>query len=184
MGLAQELEYEISAEAADSSSIVNEAETQDIDGTLAGNKRPIYTEGDTGPTDDTDEQKELKRLYKLSGESVDDDKDPESDDKERKHQISAMKIPDYTSQKALSSPSSNVMKASALENKDYKASSLNMEPQAALKSAGYVCAPGSKGACATCPVYSSMAKMSRAFEPNVGKELFKGAATYTQNRLI
>ncbi len=185
MGLVQELEYDMAgAEAGDSSLPAGQTNMQE-DETPAGKERPIYTEGDIGPVEDTYEQKKLKRLYKISGEPVEDVGDPEGGDEERKHQVSAMKIPDYTGQKTLSSPSSHGMKASVPEKNDYKAQGgpLNMEPQAALKSAGYVCAPGSKGACATCPVYSIMARMLRVFEPNVGKELFKGA-TYTQSRLI
>ncbi len=180
MGLAQELEYDMAGVGADDSFLPAGQTDMQEDETPAGKERPIYIEGDTGPTEDTEEQRKLKQLYKVPGTLIEDDGEEEDGDEERKHQMSAIKIPDYTDQKTLSSG----MKASASEKKDYKANPLNTEPPAALKSAGYVCAPGSKGACATCPMYSIMMRMAKTFEPNAGKELFKGPVTYAQNRFV
>ncbi len=113
-------------------------------------KAPIVA---SGAIDDTAQVKEIRKIYKIDGVDSEDDDDEEDDQK-----VKALAKPAYsTAQNSENSP--DVMKQKKAGAPDYLSSGArDMSPVASVRSSGYVCMPGSKGACETCPVYSLMAK--------------------------
>lgn len=113
--------------------------------------------GDAGVPDDTDQMRKIRQIYKITGMLIDGDtEDPEEDEDERRRRREAISLPSYRGRQEKGS-APNAMKAVKTEKPDYnKTATADMSPAQQTNNSAYVCMPGSKGACAACPVYSMM----------------------------
>ncbi|MBI4177255.1 MAG: hypothetical protein HY516_02710 [Candidatus Aenigmarchaeota archaeon] len=160
----------------------------DLDGEdadLSTNFRNIYDAevpiGGTGKVDDTEQVKKIRKIYRMDGTLIEEAADLEDDD-EKDRRKKAISKPAYSRP---DDPSQTMRQAEKQGRADYqpRAAETMAAPASALNRQAYVCLPGSKSACGTCPVYSLMSRpgvADRFNELRAGRQLSK--ASYLSQR--
>lgn len=124
--------------------------------------KPIYEDeapklGGINSPDESDQIRKIKRLYKMDGTETDDAQEDPEDEEETRRRKEAIFLPFYQRLQSREAPDSP--KTGKNEKPDYASTRAiaDAAPARQTFNSGYVCMPGSKGACGTCPVYSLMA---------------------------
>lgn len=147
---------------------VSEIDLGGEDADFSSNFRNIYEAKGSGvasvAADDTEQVKRIRQIYKVDGADIEDGSD--DDDEEDDQKVKAIAKPNYSAAQSAEKPPSDLKRRTGVP--EYLSSgSKDMSSVSLTRNSAYVCVPGSKGACGTCPVYSLMAK------PGVAERLDK-----------
>ncbi len=132
---------------------------------------------DAGSPVDTDQVRKIREIYKLAGMLIEGDiEDSEEGEDEKRRRREAISLPPYKERQG-SSSTANAPKTMKTEKPDYNRTvTMDISPVQQANRSAYVCMPGSKGACATCPVYSLMASSAARLSGRIAPEQFSGTS--------
>ena len=141
---------------------------------------PVYEDempklGGIESPDETDQVRKIKRLYRMDGAEIDDTQENLDDEEERRRK-EAIFLPSYQKQETKETP--NNPKTAKPEKPNYTAKNMTPDvvPAKHFSRSEYVCMPGSKGACGTCPVYSLIASSAARLSGGIASEQVLGGS--------